>query len=185
MRPSTKHCKKPTAKHSNSLPRKSVTDSASASSPKADFSECPGFHGSPGTNAYHVDRSCFPPADSSEVSSTPTTPSISKSLRKEPTPLDPLSCLAAPCPTPRSISGEQVADSRPGPSSPPKSSAAHERPLSASAARRLLENKLQTTIPRSSFYRWLNNGVLPAHKLVSKYLILPETLNRFADEAKW
>jgi len=185
MKPSGKHCKKPTAKRSNSLPSKSVTESAGASPPRDAFSERPGFHGSPGTNAYHVDRFSFPAADSSEVSSIPKTPSTLKSSRKEPTPLDPLSCLAAPCPTPRSISGEQVADSLPGPYSPPKSSAGNERPLTASAARRLLENKLQTAIPRSSFYRWLNNGVLPAHKLVSKYLILPETLNRFADEAKW
>jgi hypothetical protein len=49
----------------------------------------------------------------------------------------------------------------------------------------LLESKLRTAIPRSSFYRWLNSGVLPADKLVSKYLISHEALNRFVDEAKW
>lgn len=64
-------------------------------------------------------------------------------------------------------------------------SAHEQRRVAASQARRLLELRLQTRIPRSTFYRWLHSGLLPAHKLVSKYLITLAAIERFASEAKW
>jgi len=176
----------PRAKKRSTLPpNKSEEESETAFSPKANSTDPAGFHGSPGTSAYHIDRSSFPRADSAPPSSIPRTPSTLKSSKKAETPRDPLSCLAAPCLTPRSISGEQVAGSPPAPSSPPKSSTENSRRVTASAARRFLEAKLQTSIPRSTFYRWLINGVLPADKLVSKYLVRIETLQHFAEEATW
>jgi len=170
-------------KRSTSPSSRSAKEPATGSSAKASSTVPAGFHGSPGEPDFRIDRSSFPADDSAPASLTATPPSTSKNSIR-PTPRDPLSLLAAASPTPAFISGEQ-GPSPFVPSSPRKSSADEGRRFNAGQARRLLENKLQVRIPRSTFYRWLLNGTLPADKLVSKYLIKHENLQRFAEQSAW
>jgi hypothetical protein len=146
-----------------------------------------GFQGRPGTKAYRVSRSSFAPGGCATVSSQHRAPTRSESSTSR-IPIDPLSPLEAECPTPAFISGEQDACS-PAPSSPKKCSEAktsdQDRRLRPAAARRLLELKLGTAIPRATFYRWMQSGILPTEKLVGRYLITTRALTRFAEEARW
>ncbi len=57
--------------------------------------------------------------------------------------------------------------------------------LTPREAREKLSQTLQRSIPRETFYRWLREGILPAQKIVGRWAITTQDLDRFVKECKW
>ena len=59
------------------------------------------------------------------------------------------------------------------------------RRLPANTARRLLSQITGVAIARATFYRWLQNGSIPAVKLVTRWYVEPQALRKFAQDAEF
>jgi excisionase family DNA binding protein len=53
------------------------------------------------------------------------------------------------------------------------------------AAFRVLSRLLQVPLTRSTFYRWVQNGTLPAEKIAGRWWLKFSDLDRFAKESRW
>ena len=58
-----------------------------------------------------------------------------------------------------------------------------ERWLHGPIALRELQRLTGISITRTTFYRWLQNGTIPARKLVSRYYVSASDVQRFAAES--